>query len=82
MAPETAKNIELQMRSAPLKTENICNPALLGANFSRANLKDADLEGIELKQIVLCQTMMPKGNVSNSNCSSDLKNSLKTSGGN
>ncbi|MEW6497184.1 MAG: pentapeptide repeat-containing protein [Cyanobacteriota bacterium] len=63
----------------PLKTEKICNPALLGANFSRANLKDAVLEGIELKQIVLCQTTMPDGSISNSNCPSELKNYLKIS---
>ncbi|HEY9673800.1 MAG TPA: pentapeptide repeat-containing protein [Waterburya sp.] len=49
----------------PLKTEKICNPALLGANFSRANLKDAEFEGIELNQIVLCETTMPDGSVSN-----------------
>lgn len=67
---------------APLRTENICNPALLGANFSRANLKDAELGGVKLNQIVLCKTTMPDGNVSNSNCPSDLKNSLKTSSGN
>ena len=67
---------------APLKTENICNPAILGANFSRANLKDAELEGVKLNQIVLCQTTMPDGSVSNSNCPSDMKNYLKISGGN
>ena len=67
---------------APLKTENICNPAILGANFSRANLKDAELEGVKLNLIVLCQTTMPDGSVSNLNCPSDMKNFLKTSRGN
>ena len=56
-----------------LKTQDICNPALSQANFSRANLKDAELEGIELNQIVLCQTTMPDGSLSNANCPSDLK---------
>jgi hypothetical protein len=60
----------------PLKTEKICNPALLGANFSRANLKDAEFEGIELNQIVLCETTMPDGSVSNAKCPSHLKKSL------
>lgn len=54
----------------PLKTENICNPALVDSNFSRANLKDAVLEGIELNQIVLCETTMPDGSVSNVKCPS------------
>ncbi|HEY9610465.1 pentapeptide repeat-containing protein [Allocoleopsis sp.] len=67
---------------APVKTENICNPALLGANFSRANLRDTELEGIEIKELVLCQTTMPDSSVSNLNCPSDMKNSLKTSRGN
>jgi uncharacterized protein YjbI with pentapeptide repeats len=58
---------------APLRTENICNPGFVGANFSRANLKDAKLEGIELKQIVLCETMMPNGSISNFNCTEKLQ---------
>ncbi|HEY9829489.1 MAG TPA: pentapeptide repeat-containing protein [Stenomitos sp.] len=62
---------------APLKTDKICNPALLGTNFSRANLKDAVLEGIELNQIVLCETTMPDGSVSNAQCPSLLKTSLE-----
>lgn len=57
----------------PLKTEKICNPALVDSNFSRANLKDAVLEGIELNQIVLCETTMPDGSVSNAKCPSSLK---------
>jgi uncharacterized protein YjbI with pentapeptide repeats len=58
---------------APLRTENICNPGFVGANFSRANLKDAKLDGIELKQIVLCETIMPNGSISNFNCTEKLQ---------
>lgn len=44
------------------------DPQYLGANFTDANLKDAEIYDIDNKFVYFCRTVMPTGTVNNRDC--------------
>ena len=47
---------------------NLTDTDLTGANFTGANLRGASLIGAKIDRIILCDTVMPTGELDNSGC--------------